>query len=135
MPPFYQNGIVSEGLYFSDGSYYLYTKSGTRTKKTLSDGWNKIGTDWYYKNADGSLSMNRIQKIGKNYYEFAEDGKMLKSTFTGAHFYDQNGVMLCLSWQKINGVWYYFDRNGNMAVGKMQIDGKNYLFDTDGKMI
>lgn len=68
--------------------------------------------------------MNCIQKIGQAYYEFAEDGKMLKSTFTGEHFYDQNGALLCRFWQKIDGTWYYFDQNGNKAVGKMQIDGK-----------
>lgn len=132
---YFKDGVVSDGLYFVDGSYYLYTKSGTRTKKTLSTGWNQEGTNWYYKNEDGSLAAGCIQKIGQNYYEFAEDGKMLKDIFNGDHFYDQNGVMLCLSLKEIDGIWYYFDQNGNKVTGKMRINGKNYLFDRDGKMI
>lgn len=132
---YFKNGVVSEGLYFADGNYYLYQKNGTRTKKTISEGWNQEGKSWYYKNADGSLSANGIQKIGQSYYEFAEDGKMLTNTFTGEHFYQEDGSMLCSSWKKINGNWYYFDQNGDKVVGTMKINGKNYLFDGTGKII
>ena len=35
-------------------------------------------------------------------------------------------------WQTIDGSKYYFDGSGAMAVGKVQIDGVEYDFGSDG---
>ncbi len=38
-------------------------------------------------------------------------------------------------WVEENGKKYYYDNNGNATIGKSEIDGKVYIFDSDGGMI
>ena len=38
-------------------------------------------------------------------------------------------------WQQIDGSWYYFKDNGDMAIGVANINGVKYCFDEDGVML
>ena len=38
-------------------------------------------------------------------------------------------------WQQIDGSWYYFKDNGDMATGVVDINGVKYCFDEDGVML
>ncbi|MCD7908457.1 MAG: hypothetical protein LUH04_12410 [Clostridium sp.] len=44
-------------------------------------------------------------------------------------------VNLVSDWKEIDGIWYYFDENGNMVTGEREIKGVLYRFDTDGMWI
>ena len=37
-------------------------------------------------------------------------------------------------WQKIDGKWYYFNKNGYVVTGWQQLSGKWYFFNKDGSM-
>lgn len=46
-----------------------------------------------------------------------------------------NGVNnLVKGWKNDNGIWYYFEDNGNKTTGWKQVDDAWYYLDTDGKM-
>jgi D-alanyl-D-alanine carboxypeptidase len=42
---------------------------------------------------------------------------------------------MCLGWQEIEGVTYYFREDGTMAVGRVTLDGVNYHFDRRGAYV
>ena len=53
----------------------------------------------------------------------------------GKWYYYQDGERVT-GWQKIDGKWYYFDLNYNyMVTGGMMIEGKIFIFGTDGAML
>ena len=45
-----------------------------------------------------------------------------------------NGDSLAVGWNKINGVWYYFNSNGLMQTGWISSEGKMYYLDKSGAM-
>ena len=53
----------------------------------------------------------------------------------GEWYYYQNGLPVS-GWKKISNVWYYFDPGNNcaMVIGKHEIDGKLYAFNSKGAM-
>lgn len=56
----------------------------------------------------------------------------------GWHHWDDKLVdndFLRSQWYEEDGVWYYFDGEGDMVTGTCVIDGKEYHFDPDGKWI
>jgi len=50
------------------------------------------------------------------------------------YYYDENGVMLT-GWLELEGVRYYFKEDGTMARGKVNIDGVNNYFTSAGAYI
>ncbi len=56
----------------------------------------------------------------------------------GWHHWDDKPLyndLLRDQWYEENGIWYYFDGEGDMVTGTRIIDGKEYRFDPDGKWI
>ncbi len=45
-----------------------------------------------------------------------------------------NGSLCMNQWENINGLWYYFDGNGNMLTGWQHIAGEWYFLYDDGQM-
>ena len=45
-----------------------------------------------------------------------------------------NGYSLATGWNKINGIWYYFDSYGLMQTGWIDSDGQRYYLDRSGAM-
>ena len=45
-----------------------------------------------------------------------------------------NGSLAANTWEFTNGLWYYFDSNGNMLTGWQHIAGEWYFFYGDGQM-
>lgn len=136
---------AEKGLFFVDGAYYAYDGNGSRSKVTLSEGWNKVYDDWYYvvqgKVCIGSERMIGIRNInGKEYY-FDDYGRMRKNELVKAiwdynHYkYLGSDGMPITGWKMIDNNWYYFDSNGSSLSGKHTINGKTYFFAKDGKMI
>jgi GH25 family lysozyme M1 (1,4-beta-N-acetylmuramidase) len=77
-------GTVS-GISGSVDMDYLYKEIATATAK-----WEKNGSDWYYKKADGTYQKNDWLKVDDRWYWFDANGKCI----TG--------------WKNIKGVDYYF---------------------------
>ncbi len=114
----------------------------------VTDSWKKYGDDWYYLNEDGEIATDT--KID-NYYVDA-DGKRISNQWITEtndnywdspdapeyfwHYYDRNGKSVESKWQKIDGEYYYFDDQGQMLSGKVEIGNDTYYLgdENDGAM-
>lgn len=97
--------------------------------------WEKVGTDWYYFDADKKAAKGWKYLGDKWYYLDDTSAKMVtgwKKTATENWFYfdTQNGDMKT-DWQFINNNWYYLDTvNGDMKTNWQFINGSWYYLDT-----
>ena len=82
-----------------------------------------------------------LKKLGEadaagiiKYYGLTKDKG--KWEFTGEHWKwkEGNGKYATSTWKSIDGVWYYFDANGNMTTGWQQIGGIWYYMNSSGAM-
>ncbi len=94
------------------GSYWYCFTSGDQQKT----GWVSIGSSkYYFKPSNGRQLRNKTAKIGKKYYRFAKNGKMLRSGWYKGYYYGKNGARLVSATKKLSGVTYTFDASGNAA--------------------
>lgn len=131
-----ENGI--QEYYWASASGALYTN-----KWYYESYWyDLINTNIYYYGEDGKRCKG-IYTIDGVQYGFTDDGKLAVSksvTMNGKSYYcDSEGRIHEISnnkWYKSdNGDWYYV-QNGTLLKGcYVQINGKWYGFDTDGKMV
>ena len=93
-------------------------KAKEDTKTTLK---STDGETLYVKDSDGTF---REAKYA-DYYKYNEFYR-LKKTTTGQYRYT--------GWQVIDGVTYFFDKNGNKVTGDQVILGAKYSFNSDGSL-
>ena len=115
--------------------FLQYLKSGYKEdgywKYRLSDdqmaiGWKKINGVYYFFNGQGQMQADiwlhlkdSKEKIDGNWYYLNKDGSMQES-----------------GWFKHDGTWYYITWSGARTYNELvEIGGKKYLFDKDGKML
>ena len=118
------------GLSEKDGNWYYYINGVAAT------GWQMIGTDWYYFDADTRIGANGDIEIGVVTYNF-KDGKLTsgvwaKTLHGGPGFYNDRG-----SWREIDGKNYYFEKGVRLEGGWQLLfenqKNKNwYYFNEDG---
>ena len=90
----------------------------TDTKSTLK---TTSGETLYVRDSDGSY---REAKYA-DYYNIKEFYRKLTTT-TGEYRYT--------GWQTIDGITYFFDKNGNKVTGEQVIQGAKYTFNSDGSL-
>ena len=110
------NPKTAEGWTYNDSGEYSYYENGKRltgmqvieavtycfdNKGILVTEWLKIGNNTYYYS--GKHRVTGWYKIGS--------GKHRKT-----YYFNKKGVMTSKKWKKINGKWYYFYKNGSLAV-------------------
>ena len=113
--------IVSEKWYKEDG-YWKYRLSDDQ----MAIGWKKINGVYYFFNGQGQMQADMWlhlkdskEKIDGNWYYLNKDGSMQES-----------------GWFKHDGTWYYITWSGARTYNELvEIGGKKYLFDKDGKML
>ena len=103
---------------------------------TITEGWKKNSTGWWYQYADGSYPKNKWSKINDVWYYFDGSGymyanKWLKHTDGSWYYLADNGAMVENGWKKINSKWYYFIKGGAMKTGWLKDDDKWYYLDAD----
>lgn len=158
--------MVSNSECSVGGKMYFFDKSGKmctgwgKMNITYDSGYTM--DHWYYADSSGAL-LKGWQKIGGVWYYFSYnmftgtefiDGEMQAFDGNGAwttkpgwlevkvgrdstwYYLDAKGKPMT-GWQKINGVWYYFnDFYGGMYSNCSQhIDGKYYAFDKSGAWV
>lgn len=112
----------------------------------LTDTWKKNEGDWYYLNEDGFITRSAMV----DEYYVGEDGKRVSNQWVGKvnedgwdedqpeiywYYYGSNGKQLVSSWATINNKDYYFNEEGYMETGKLQLGGFTYyLGSEDGAM-
>lgn len=126
----------------SVGWWYVYD-NGTYPINT----WKKMGAIWYYFDANGYMAHDEFVKSsdyntnGLLYWvdsEGAWDNKSYKWKSNNKGWWIESvtgGWWAKSEWQKIDGKWYYFDKNGYMVTGKVKIGLKYYYFNSDGSWI
>ena len=117
-----------------DGTWYFYDKDGSRVEDT----WKKSGDNWFWLDSEegGAMATDKLVEDDDNTY-----------------YVDGNGVMVTNTWVKVVNEeqdedddpaeyrYYYMQSNGKAYKGngnnlsKKTIDGKQYAFDEDGKML
>lgn len=107
------------------------------TTPTVTAGWKKNSTGWWYVNANNSYPTNAWQKIDGKWFHFDKAGYMETGwqKINGAWYYlntkhdGSYGAMLT-GWQKIDGKWFYLANSGAMQTGWQKINGEWYLLNT-----
>ena len=135
----------------TDDNTYYYVNGKMVT------GWLEIEEHWYHFNTDtgvmttGTHVKPDAEAASKNaYYDFADDGKLLRAYFNPAGYYYWAGLPLADAWVK-NGAdpdpdaWYRTNGNGHFvkdpdapasASVLIPVDGVTYTFDnSNGKLL
>ena len=117
-----------------DGLWY-YQKGGE-----YLIGWQKIKNDWYYLDPEDGHMWTGWQTIdGKMYYLTPGDNGSAKTGWQEIdgkwyYFSAKPSCAALTGWQTIDGKRYYFDPdNAYMYVGRQEIGGEEYLFDSEGR--
>ncbi len=110
-----------------------------------AEGWAMSNNSWVYLDKNGNKVTNEWKKGADNLWRYLNNrGEMAISCWADDGYYvDSNGIMVTDKWVKTTpqyedyaeAEWFYFGSSGKaVRDGWKKIDGKNYLFDTDGIM-
>ena len=124
----YKNEWVSGKWYDTDGfRTWPYTGS-----------WHKDQKGWWFSDTNGWYPKNRWQKIDGKYYFFDAQGYMASDEYRKGYKIAKSGVRIESSkytWVKTKWSWSYVDENKTALMAQWaKIDGKWYYFDKDGLM-
>lgn len=124
-------------------------------------GWKSIGRKWYYFQSNSAMLGQGWHWIGKSCYYMYASGAMAQNTWIGNDYVNASGVWVKGkgkeqprwiksgerwwyrhadgsytkdNWEKINGQWYLFDKEGWMLTGWQMKSGKWYYLKQDGVM-
>jgi len=106
-----------------NGVWTYYNENGQQVMKD----WIRDGSQWYWVDETGTMAADRMLQIEENYYYFKTDGSMASNEWMSVA--DENGQH-----------WYYFQEDGSACKnadgsGSFMIDGKQYSFDAQGRMV
>ena len=110
-----------------DGNYYYVEHDA------LVNGKQRIEGKWYY--FDNFIMQTGTVTINGMDYIFNEDGTMQIEWIGNKFVYDETGEYFKSCFAQIDDVDYYFDENGEYVTGFQEINGKTYVFDSEGKLI
>ena len=109
-----------------------------------AEGWAMSGNTWVYMDQYGNRVTNEWRKGADNLWRYLNgNGEMAVSCWADEdYFVDSNGIMVANKWVKTRSyyggdedVWFYFGNSGKVVKdGWKKIDGRNYLFDSEGVM-
>ena len=125
------NGYMATGWRSIGGRWYWFEASGA-----MATGWRNINGTWYYMESSGAMATNRW--IG-NYYVEAS-GAMATNKWIGNYYVNGSGLWTqtrtSAKWIASGNRWWYRHSDGSYTRnGWETINGKDYLFDSDGWMV
>lgn len=126
---------AEKGWSEEDGSWHFYDDDGYKESST----WKKKDGDWFYLDESGEIAVN--QRIDEYYVN--EEGRMIKNQWVSAdgeeeydtpdspnmanwHYYGKDGKIITSKWMTLGEKTYYFDEDGQMMTGLVEIDGSSY---------
>ena len=109
-------------------------KEANKTPEVQKDGWVLEKNIWrFYEANQPTLNWKKIN--GKWYY-FDKDGIMLSDTIFDGYILTSSGAMVDSGWANIKDKWYYANAYGKISQQKWEkIGGVWYYFDQDGVML
>lgn len=115
------------------GDWYYMNGSGV-----MQTGWQKIGNLWYFMDSTGVMQSNFLQQGRNKYYLSTSSGAMQIGWFKNYNswHYSNSSGLVQTGWLRQNGHWYYLNPSwdGEMQTGWTYIDGKEYTFDSSGRL-
>ena len=129
------SSFAATGWQEENGTWVYYNKSGDKE----TEKWEKSGDNWFYLNEDGEMATDVIVEYNDNYYYVDENGSMVANKWVSVENTDFDGD----DKDEPANHWYYFGSNGkayktstnSTSASFKSINGKNYIFDEDGKML
>lgn len=126
---------AEKGWVEENGAWAFYDEDGYKESST----WKKKGSDWFYLDENGDITFN--QRVDE-YYVNAE-GRMVKNMWVSVdgdeeydspdspgmgnwHYFGKDGKIITSKWMTIGDKTYYFDEDGQMLTGLVEIDGYTY---------
>ena len=126
---FDENGAMLTNTVYND---YLLQSSGAMHER----GWAKIDEKWYYATDSGKIIRNKWEKINGSWYRFDESGIMLSKTIYNDYLLKTSGAMAEKDWVQMDEKWYYATDSGKAIRDKWEkINGSWYSFHKDGDML
>ena len=126
---FDENGAMLTNTVYND---YLLQSSGAMHEK----GWLKMDEKWYYATDSGKIIRNKWEKINGSWYRFDESGTMLSKTIYNDYLLKTSGAMAEKDWVHLDEKWYYATDSGKAIRDKWEkINGSWYSFHKDGDML
>ncbi|MFS9098435.1 N-acetylmuramoyl-L-alanine amidase [Streptococcus infantis] len=109
-------------------------KKEDKAPEVQKEGWVLEENIWrFYENNAPVLNWKKIH--GKWYY-FNKDGIMLSDTIFDGYILTSSGAMVDSGWSKLQEKWYYANAYGKISQQKWEkIGGVWYYFDQDGVML
>ena len=109
-------------------------KEEDKAPEVQKEGWVLEENHWrFYENNAPVLNWKKIH--GKWYY-FNKDGIMLSDTIFDGYILTSSGAMVDSGWSKLQEKWYYANAYGKISQQKWEkIGGVWYYFDQDGVML
>ncbi|OFK02589.1 N-acetylmuramoyl-L-alanine amidase [Streptococcus sp. HMSC071D03] len=109
-------------------------KEEDKDPEVQKEGWVLEDNHWrFYENNAPVLNWKKIH--GKWYY-FNKDGIMLSDTIYDGYILTSSGAMVDSGWSKLQDKWYYANAYGKISQQKWEkIGGVWYYFDQDGIML
>ena len=131
----YTAQAAERGWVEEDGQLVYYNEDGYMETNT----WKKKGSDWYYLDDDGKPAVS--QRVDDFYVN--EDGLMVKNQWVAAdsneeydspdspaagnwNYFGKDGKIVASKWMTIGENTYYFDDDGMMVTGLLELDGETY---------
>lgn len=126
---FDESGAMLTNTVYND---YLLQSSGAMHER----GWAKIDEKWYYAADSGKIIRNKWEKINGSWYRFDESGTMLSKTIYNDYLLKTSGAMAEKDWVQMDEKWYYATDSGKAIRDKWEkINGSWYSFHKDGDML
>ena len=137
------NGIMATGVFgaWEDNNnyYYFANNSGEIQQKS---GWIQHEGEWYYSK-DGKLYTDGVKTIGGKKYYFMHNATMHSGYLTEAYHdgsethymtIDSGVIKETNDWVKYDGAWYFWRDGDILKNGIYDIGGKKYYFNYNGEM-
>ena len=148
------DGKMAKDWFKIDDSWYYFNEDGSmatsiwkmykekwhylKENGQSAVGWLQLGENWYYfKDPSAELQTGWFRADGSWYYSNS-DGTMKKGWAEASdgwcYLDDVTGKMKKNEWVTVDGNTYYFNVNGIMVTGSRYINGKKYVFNSDGTL-
>ncbi len=132
--------LVVDDVCNVNGTWYVTNAAGKKVGSFSTVGWHQVGSYWYYvEEYDYGQELVRwdLYDDRGRFFTFDNKGRMLANQFYERYYLGSNGNALT-GWFKVGGVWYYGNPEDYGYLynnGIWEINGKEYFFGGDGKLL
>ena len=90
---FYPNGVMAGGWFYEDHRWYYYDAEGQMKTGLFTD-----GEDTFFFDENGVMVTNDWRSSEGTYHWFGPEGKMVRNSWVGEYYLDENGERAVNRW-------------------------------------